>query len=69
VTKLAASVARSLAGWRRQLNGLALGADLAHLREFLVGGVEADVQSVDLAQPTAILCFADAVVEVDDDRE
>jgi hypothetical protein len=44
-------------------------SDLAHLGESLVGGVEADFEAVDFAEPAAVVGFAQAVVEVDDDVE
>jgi hypothetical protein len=63
------SGALSLTGRDGQSQGLVLGADLAHLGKLLVGGGEADVESVDLTQPAAVPRLAHAIVEVDDDRE
>jgi hypothetical protein len=51
------------------LHGLALGADLAHLSHLLVGCIEADPEPIDLAESATILRFAQAVIEVDYDRE
>lgn len=42
---------------RTELDQLALGADLAHLVEFLVCGVEADSAVVDFAEPAAVLAL------------
>jgi hypothetical protein len=46
-----------------------LRAEFPHLGELLVGRVEAYLQAVDLAQPTAFGRFAQSVVEVDDDGQ
>jgi hypothetical protein len=53
--------------WQIRCPGLR--AELPHLGELLVGRVEAYLQAVDLAQPTAFGRFAQSVVEVDDDGQ
>lgn len=60
---------RRASSWQLQLNDGLMCPDCPHLSELLLGGSEADFETVDFPEPAAIVGFTEAVVEVDDDGQ